>query len=74
MLLVHGTHDHLVLTDESRRFAERLRSAGAPSVRLCEIPMGQHAFELLPSPLHQRAVRLIIGFLAQVARAGGSER
>jgi acetyl esterase/lipase len=66
LLLVHGTFDRLVPIAESHRFAERLRTAGARQVHLLEVPLGQHAFEVFPSPLHQRAVRVIIRFLASV--------
>jgi hypothetical protein len=27
------------------------------------VPLGQHAFEVFPSPLHQRTVRVILRFL-----------
>jgi acetyl esterase/lipase len=63
MLLVHGIHDHVVPIRESRLFAEKLRQAGAPTVHLLEVPLGPHAFEVFPSPLHQRAVRVIVRFL-----------
>jgi acetyl esterase/lipase len=63
ILLVHGTHDEVVPIGESRLFAARLRQAGAPSVHLLEVPLGNHAFEVFPTPLHQRAVRVIARFL-----------
>jgi acetyl esterase/lipase len=68
MLLVHGTHDRIVPIGESRRFAEALRAAEAEVVHLLEVPFGQHAFEIFPTPLHQRAVRVIVRFLESLAR------
>ncbi len=47
-LLIHGDRDVLAPVDESRRFAEALRAAGAPVGHL-ELPGAQHAFELVPT-------------------------
>ncbi|MCK6548864.1 alpha/beta hydrolase [Myxococcota bacterium] len=66
ILLVHGELDVLVPLAISRRFAEALSSAGAESVHLLEIPWAHHAFELFPTPVHQRAVRVVLRFLAWV--------
>jgi acetyl esterase/lipase len=66
MLMVHGTHDHLIPVEQSQRFAAALRAAGARTVHLLEVPAGQHAFEVFPSPLHQRAVRVVVRFLASL--------
>jgi acetyl esterase/lipase len=71
MLLVHGTVDRVVPFEQSRAFAERLREAGARTVHLLEIPHGQHAFEVFPSPLHQRSVRIIARFMDSVRRGVG---
>jgi acetyl esterase/lipase len=64
MLLVHGTDDALVPIEQSREFHRTLKAAGARTVHLLEVPLGQHAFEVFPSPLHQRAVRVIARFMA----------
>jgi acetyl esterase/lipase len=66
MLLVHGTRDEVVPLGESRLFAARLRQAGARTVHLLEVPYAHHAFEVFPTPLHQRAVRVIVRFLASL--------
>jgi acetyl esterase/lipase len=63
MLLVHGENDSLIPIEEARNFHERLGLAGATRVHLCEIPLAVHAFEITPSALHQRAVRIIRCFM-----------
>ncbi len=69
MLLIHGENDSLVPIESSRSFCRKLREAGAGRVHLLEVPLGGHAFEVTPGPLHQRTVRVILRFLASV-RAG----
>jgi acetyl esterase/lipase len=66
ILFVHGTLDALVPIDVSRRFAEALRVASAANVHLLEVPHAHHAFEIFPTPAHQRAVRVIVRFLRSV--------
>lgn len=66
LLLIHGQNDTLIPVRASRLFAEALRKAGAPRVELCEIPGAQHAFELAPTLLHQRTMRVVLGFLASL--------
>ena len=66
LLLIHGQNDTLIPVRTSRLFAEALRKAGAPRVELCEIPGAQHAFELAPTLLHQRTMRIVLGFLASL--------
>ena len=63
ILLLHGENDSLVPIEEARSFYELLRKAGAARVHMCEIPLAVHAFEITPSPLHQRAVRIIRCFM-----------
>ncbi len=63
ILLIHGENDSLVPIEEARSFYEHLSRAGASRVHLCEIPLAVHAFEIAPSPLHQRAVRIIRSFI-----------
>lgn len=63
ILLIHGENDSLVPIEEARSFYEHLDRAGAARVHLCEIPLAVHAFEIAPSPLHQRAVRIILSFM-----------
>jgi acetyl esterase/lipase len=70
MLLVHGTEDALVPIDQSREFRRTLKAAGARTVHLLEVPLAQHAFEVFPSPLHQRVVRVIARFMATLRETG----
>jgi acetyl esterase/lipase len=44
MLLIHGTNDELVVTEQSRRMAERLKEHGVKHVYL-ELPWATHAFD-----------------------------
>lgn len=66
ILLVHGMEDRMVSIGQSRRFAARLRQAGARVVHLLEVPHVPHAFEIFPSPMQRRTVRVIEGFLARL--------
>jgi acetyl esterase/lipase len=68
ILLVHGMEDRVVAIEQSRRFAARLRQAGARTVHLLEVPHVPHAFEIFPSPMQRRTVRVIEGFLAQLGQ------
>ena len=72
VLLVHGTHDFVVPIEESRVFQRRLLAAGARTVHLLEVPFGQHAFEVFPSPLHQRTVRVIARFIDSLDRTAAT--
>jgi acetyl esterase/lipase len=62
MLLIHGVNDSLVPISDSRRLHEQLTSQGVLA-HICEVPLAQHAFEIVPSPLHQRTMRIILEFL-----------
>lgn len=66
ILLVHGMEDRMVSIGQSRRFAARLRQAGARVVHLLEVPHVPHSFEIFPSPMQRRAVRVIEAFLARL--------
>lgn len=61
-LFIHGQNDSLVPISDSQRLHAELQSAGART-HLCEVPLAQHAFEIVPSPLHQRTLRVILHFL-----------
>jgi acetyl esterase/lipase len=62
MLLIHGQQDQLVPFDESVRFHRRLVEGGVRA-HLLEVPHGFHAFEMFPTPLHLRAVKVVLEFL-----------
>ena len=61
-LIVHGQSDSLVSVDDSRMLYNKLSEAGA-RVHIVEIPDAQHAFELSPTPIHQRTMRIIKHFI-----------
>lgn len=62
VLIIHGQFDTLVPISDSRLLYRQLRAAGSRA-HLCEVPLAQHAFEIIPSPLHQRTMRIIRAFL-----------
>lgn len=62
LLVVHGDRDDLVSPGLSRRFVQALRAAGAARVHLLEVPEAAHSFDLVPSPLQQRTLRVISAF------------
>lgn len=67
MLFVHGLSDGVVPVTHSRLLIERLRDAGATQVHLLEVPLAHHAFEVMPTMAHQRAVRVIAGWCERLA-------
>ncbi|MHB8874099.1 MAG: alpha/beta hydrolase [Myxococcaceae bacterium] len=71
-LVVQGTADMMVPVQMSRRFCDRLRSLGARDVHLLEVPFASHAFDIFPSPLQERVLRVAIAFLERVKRRAGT--
>lgn len=65
-LLVHGSHDSLVLPDEARHFEEALRKAGAEVV-YHEVHGAQHGFDAIASARTRAVGRLVADFLAEKA-------
>lgn len=49
-MVIRGDRDSLVPVADARTFVEALRAASADPVRYLELPGGEHAFDLLPSP------------------------
>jgi acetyl esterase/lipase len=67
-LLIHGTWDHAVPLEHSRRLAASLAASGA-SVRLVEVPFARHAFDIVPDGLqtllaHEAIAAFLEGRLA----------
>jgi len=67
-LLIHGTWDHAVPLEHSRRLAATLAASGAP-VRLVEVPFARHAFDIIPDGLqtllaHEAIAAFLEGRLA----------
>ncbi|HEY6459598.1 MAG TPA: alpha/beta hydrolase [Polyangiaceae bacterium] len=62
-LLVHGTHDSLAPTGESRRLLAALRTTPRSAAFYVEVPGAQHAFEVFPSTRTRHVVRGTARFL-----------
>jgi acetyl esterase/lipase len=72
-LLVHGSADMMVPAAMSRRFRDRLKALGARA-HLLEVPSASHAFDLYPSPLQERVLRVVLAFLTQLKASEGTKR
>ena len=72
-LVVQGTADTMVPADMSRRFCERVRGLGAREVHLLEVPSASHAFDIFPSPLQERVLRVALAFLEKVRRGPAAD-
>ncbi|HSK06049.1 MAG TPA: alpha/beta hydrolase, partial [Acidimicrobiia bacterium] len=80
-LVVHGSHDSVVLAEESRVFVTALRRAGA-EVDFHEVRGGQHGFDAIASLRTRSVGRLVADFLIAAANpdtgssapASGSEQ
>ena len=69
--VLHGTNDSLVPVEQARTFVDELRkSSGAPVV-YAELPMAQHAFDILPSVRAAYTARAVERFLAVVRSEHG---
>ncbi len=60
--VLHGTNDTLVPVDEARRFVAALRAASPEPVVYAELPLTQHAFDVLPSVRCAHAVAAVVRF------------
>jgi acetyl esterase/lipase len=67
-LVLQGTADMMVPAAMSRTFCARLRKLGAKEVHLLEVPSASHAFDIFPSPLQERVLRVAVAFLERVPR------
>lgn len=74
MLFVHGLSDGVVPVTHSRLLIEKLRDAGATQVHLLEVPLAHHAFEVMPTMAHQRAVRVISAWCLRLARGDDASK
>lgn len=72
MLFVHGLADGVVPLAHSKLLLSKLKEAGAREASLLEVPLGHHAFEVMPTIMQQRAVRLICGWCEQVSKRPAS--
>lgn len=65
-LVIHGSQDSLAPVQEARVFVELLRNASRSPVVYLEIPVAQHAFEVLHSPRTRRVAAGVDRFLGWV--------
>jgi acetyl esterase/lipase len=64
--VLHGTNDTLVPVDMARRFAAALRTASSAPVAYAELPLAQHAFDVLASLRCQATTGGVVTFLDAV--------
>lgn len=64
--VVHGANDTLVPVGEARRFVKALQEAGSRRVLYAELPLAQHAFDILASVRAGTVVDAIGRFLDDV--------
>ena len=65
----HGTNDTLVPVENARRFVEALRESSDAPVLYAELPLAQHAFDVLVSPRCWMAVAGAVAFLESLRRS-----
>jgi acetyl esterase/lipase len=70
-LVVHGTNDTLVPVVVARHFADRLRAVSPAPVAYAELPLAQHAFEVLASIRSRHSTLGAVRFLDGVRRRAG---
>jgi acetyl esterase/lipase len=71
--VLQGTNDTLVPVESARTFVERLRAVSASPVAYAELPLAQHAFDVLASLRCQSTTSAVGDFLegARAADAAG---
>jgi acetyl esterase/lipase len=66
--VLQGVNDTLVPVESARVFVERLRSVSLAPVAYAELPLAQHAFDVLAS-LRCQATTSAVGDFLEAARA-----
>ena len=69
--VLHGVNDTLVPVESARTFVERLRAVSAEPVAYAELPLAQHAFDILASLRCQATTSAVADFLEAARAAGG---
>jgi acetyl esterase/lipase len=69
--VLHGTNDSLVPIEQARTFVDELRKESTQPVVYAELPLAQHAFEVLPSVRTHHTVHAVERFLAVVRSEHG---
>ncbi len=62
----HGANDTLVPVDVARRFVEALRAVSKATVAYAELPLAQHAFDVMPSLRTRATTAGVVAFLDAV--------
>jgi acetyl esterase/lipase len=70
--VLHGTNDTLVPVDVARTFVAALREVSAAPVAYAELPLAQHAFDVLASLRCRATTAGVVGFLDAVRALRGS--
>ncbi len=70
MLVVQGTHDTLVHVEVARHFVTRARALGLTEVYYVEMPVTQHAFDIVRSPRTSSVVRASAAFCERTLTLG----
>jgi acetyl esterase/lipase len=69
--VLHGVNDTLVPVETARTFVERLRAVSRQPVAYAELPLAQHAFDVLASLRCQASTSAVADFL-EAARAAST--
>jgi acetyl esterase/lipase len=69
--VLHGTNDSLVPVEQARTFVDELRKSSSSPVVYAELPLAQHAFDILPSVRAAFTARAVERFLAVVRTQHG---
>ncbi len=69
--VLHGTNDSLVPVEQARTFVDELRKASSSPVAYAELPLAQHAFDVLPSIRAAYTSRAVERFLAVILSEHG---
>jgi acetyl esterase/lipase len=72
--VLHGQNDTLVPVDVARTFVSSLRAVSKAPVAYAELPLAQHAFDVLASLRCQATTAGVAAFLDAARAAGASDR
>ena len=68
--VMHGRNDTLVPVEVARQFVDALRAVSAAPVAYAELPLAQHAFDVLASPRSRATSAGTVAFLDAVRATG----
>jgi acetyl esterase/lipase len=71
--VLHGTNDTLVPVEVARRFVAALREVSVAPVAYAELPLAQHAFDILASLRCRATTAGVVAFLDAVRSAVGTQ-